>query len=99
MSRQLSIPYFAAPPQAYQREYFADVTRSFALFAQQLNTPGPWRATELTLTNLQSGNDVGLEVGAVFEVDGFLKISRANAPNVAGTSGSALVGSVSVLTS
>lgn len=55
MSRQLSIPYFAAPPQAYQREYFADVTRSFALFAQQLNTPGPWRATELTLTE-QTGN-------------------------------------------
>jgi len=55
MSRQLNIPYFAAPPQAYQREYFADVTRSFALFAQQLNTPGPWRATELTLTE-QTGN-------------------------------------------
>lgn len=55
MSRQLSTPYFAAPPQAYQREYFADVTRSFALFAQQLNTPGPWRATELTLTD-ETGN-------------------------------------------
>jgi hypothetical protein len=98
MSRSLNIPYFASPPEQYRREYFADLNRAFAIFAQQMNTPGPWRATGITLTNLQSGNDVGLEVGAVFEVDGFLKISRANAPNVAGTSGSVSVGSVSVLT-
>ena len=55
MSRQLNIPYFADPPQQYSRPYFADVTRAFALFAQQMNTPGPWRATELTLTD-QAGN-------------------------------------------
>ena len=50
MSRSLNIPYFATPPEQYRREYFADLTRAFALFAQQMNTPGPWRATELTLT-------------------------------------------------
>jgi hypothetical protein len=99
MSRQLNIPYFASPPEQYSRPYFADLTRAFALFAQQMNTPGPWRATGITLTNLQSGNDVGLEAGALFEVDGFLKISRTNAPNVSGASGAGLVGSVSVLIS
>ena len=98
MSRSLNIPYFASPPDQYQREYFSDLARAFALFAQQMNTPGPWRATGITLTDLQSGNDVGLEVGAVFEVDGFLKVSRANVASVAGASGTASVGSVTVLT-
>ena len=98
MSRSLNIPYFATPPEQYRREYFADLTRAFALFAQQINNPGPWRATGITLTDLQSGNDVGLEVGAVFEVDGFLKISRANVASVAGVSVTASVGSVTVLT-
>lgn len=97
MSRSLNIPYFANPPEQYRREYFADLTRAFALFAQQMNTPGPWRATGITLTDLQT-NDVGLEVGAVFEVDGFLKISRVNNPHVAGVSSTALVNSVNVLT-
>ena len=50
MSGSLNIPYFASPPEQYSRPYFADLTRAFALFAQQMNTPGPWRATELTLT-------------------------------------------------
>jgi hypothetical protein len=98
MSRSLNIPYFASPPEQYSRPYFADLTRAFALFAQQMNNPGPWRATGITLTDLQSGNDVGLEVGAVFEVDGFLKISRANVASVAGVSVTASVGSVTVLT-
>ena len=98
MSRQINIPYFSTPPDQYRREYIADITRAFALFAQQMNNPGPWRATGITLTDLQSGNDVGLEVGAVFEVDGFLKISRANVASVAGVSVTASVGSVTVLT-
>jgi hypothetical protein len=98
MSRQINIPYFSTPPDQYRREYLADITRAFALFAQQMNNPGPWRATGITLTDLQSGNDVGLEVGAVFEVDGFLKISRANVASVAGVSVTASVGSVTVLT-
>jgi hypothetical protein len=98
MSRQLNIPYFASPPEQYSRPYFADLTRAFALFAQQMNTPGPWRATGITLTNLQSGNDVGLEAGAVFEVDGFLKISRLFNPHVAGARATGAVGSVIVVT-
>jgi hypothetical protein len=59
MSRQLNIPYFAAPPEQYSRPYFADLTRAFALFAQQMNTPGTWRATELTLTQETGNTDRG----------------------------------------
>jgi len=55
MSRSVNIPYFAEPPQEYNRAYFAQLTRAFALYTQQMNTPGPWRATELTLTE-QIGN-------------------------------------------
>jgi len=46
---------------------------------------------------LQSGSDTGLEVGAVYEKDGFLKITLANSPNPAGVSGSGVLGSVSVV--
>jgi hypothetical protein len=97
MSRSVNIPYFAEPPVNYDRAYFAQLTRAFALYTQQMNTPGPWRATEITLTELQS-IDVGLEVGAVFEVDGYLKISRLFNPHVAGVSATGAVGSVEVLT-
>lgn len=55
MSRSVNIPYFAEPPREYNRAYFAQLTRAFALYTQQMNTPGPWRATELTLTE-QTGN-------------------------------------------
>lgn len=55
MSRQLNIPFFGTPPDEYEAAYFSELTRSFAVFAQQVNTPGPWRATELTLTQ-QTGN-------------------------------------------
>ena len=55
MSRSVNIPYFAEPPNEYSRAYFAQMTRAFALYTQQMNTPGPWRASELTLTE-QIGN-------------------------------------------
>jgi hypothetical protein len=97
MSRSVNIPYFAEPPVNYDRAYFAQMTRAFALYTQQMNTPGPWRATGITLTELQS-IDVGLEVGAVFEVDGYLKISRLFNPHVAGASATGAVGSVEVST-
>jgi hypothetical protein len=98
MSRGVPIPFFPSPPPEYNRAYLAQLVRNFAVYTEQMNTPGPFRATELTLTNLQSGNDVGLEVGAVFEVDGYLKISRLFNPHVAGASATGAVGSVIVVT-
>ena len=55
MSRNSPIPYFPVPPAQYDRGYFAELTRAFTVYTQQMNTPGPWRATELTLTE-QTGN-------------------------------------------
>ncbi len=98
MSRGVPIPFFPSPPRDYNQGYFSQLVRNFSVYAQQLQAPGPVQATELTLTNLQSGNDVGLEVGAVFEVDGYLKISRLFNPHVAGASATGAVGSVIVVT-
>ena len=50
MSRSVPVPYFPIPPEEYTPQYQAEVIRSFAVYAQQMNTPGPWRATSLTLT-------------------------------------------------
>jgi len=49
------------------------------------------------LTNLQT-NDQGLEVGALFEQDGFVKITKANTPHVGGLAATGGVGSVTVTT-
>lgn len=49
MAGNVPVPYFPAPPNAYDRQYMAQVIRAFAVFAQQVNNPGPARATTLTL--------------------------------------------------
>ena len=95
MSRNQILPYFAVPPEEYDQQYFANLTRSFATYMQQQQNPGEERATNLTLTNLQT-DDSGLEVGALFEQDGFLKVTRTNVPHVRGSSGTGSVGSVTV---
>lgn len=97
MSKSFSIPFFPTPPASYEARYFAEVTRAFSLFADQVRTPGPERATTITLTDLQSGNDIGLALGTVFEVDGFLKITRINNPHVAGVAAEGKTGSVAVV--
>jgi hypothetical protein len=59
MSRNTPIPYFPIPPAQYERGYFAELTRAFTVYTQQMNTPGPWRATELTLTEQQGNVEQG----------------------------------------
>ena len=97
MSRGLVQPLFPNPPTDYDPVFMAEVVRAFSVFLQQVNNPGPWRATEMTLTNLQT-NDSGLEVGALFQKDGVLRISLANLPNPAGVTGTTGLGSVTVTT-
>ena len=50
----LNTPFipFPKPPQTYDMRYMSELTRVFSLFQQQLQNPGPVRATTLTLTNL-----------------------------------------------
>lgn len=97
MSRSTPIPYFPVPPAEYRQTYLAEIIRAFSVYAQQMNTPGPWRATQMTLTNLQT-DDVGLETGALFQQGGFVKIALINAPHVRGSSAAGQVGSVTVST-
>jgi len=45
-------PFFAAPPPVYDQRYFAQVTRAFSVFVQQVNNPGPGVMSTLRLLNL-----------------------------------------------
>jgi hypothetical protein len=96
-SRSLVPPTFSIPPDTYSAVYFNDLVRSLSLFVLQVQQPGVGRNTELVLTNLQS-NDVGLEVGSLFEVDGTVKITRSFNPHPAGSAGTGAVGTVTVST-
>jgi hypothetical protein len=58
-SRNSPVPYFPIPPAQYDPQYFAEVVRAFTVFAQQTTNPGPFRATELTLTQSTGNVDRG----------------------------------------
>jgi hypothetical protein len=95
-TRQVPAPLFPYPPTEYQQQYFADIVRAFGVFVEQQRNPGEARATKMTMTNLPSNFDVSLETGALFEVDGFVKISKLNAPHPQGNGSTTTLGSVSV---
>ena len=96
MARALTFLPFPNPPEDYTQDYMAQVTRTFSVFQEQINTPGESRATKLTFTALPSGSDKDLETGALFEVDGFVKISKVDRPHCASNSATSTVGSVTV---
>ena len=98
MSRNLNVPYFPLPPQGYQQQYFAELVRSFSVYLTQQQNPGEGRNTALVLTELQE-DDFGLEVGALFQQDGFVKVTLTNRPHARGVSSTGSVGSVTVTTS
>ena len=79
----------------YQPRYFAEVIRAFSVYLEQARNPGEGRNTFMVFTNLQS-DDVGLEPGGVFEVDGFLKVARPGYPHPPGVAAVASVGTVAV---
>jgi hypothetical protein len=97
MSRGLAVPLFPNAPSEYNAQYQAELVRAFSIFLQQVNNPGPWLATSLTLTNLQS-DDYGLAPNGVFQVSGALRISIPNRPYPRGVSASGAVGTVTVTT-
>ena len=96
-SRRLVRPQFPVPPGMYDQSYMASVVQSFSVFLEQLNNPSNVRATDITLTDLPT-NDSGLEVGAVFQQDGILKITLSHKPHPAGVAASSAVGTVTVTT-
>jgi len=76
MTTDVPIPFFADAPVEYDAGYFAQMTRSFALYAQQMNNPGPMRGTTLVMTNLPvfANNTAavsgGLAVNSVYKTAG-----------------------------
>ena len=98
MSRNLTLPYFAVPPGEYNQQYFAELVRSLSVYLTNQQNPGEGRNTQLVLTNLQT-DDSGLETGALFQQDGFVKIALINSPHVRGSAGTGAVGTVTVTTS
>jgi hypothetical protein len=98
MSRNLVLPFFPVAPQQYEQPYFAEVVRAFSVYLEQMQNPGEGRNTFMVLTNLQT-DDSGLETGALFQQDGFVKITLINTPHVRGSAGTGAVGSVTVTTS
>ncbi|MAO24064.1 MAG: hypothetical protein CMJ25_25215 [Phycisphaerae bacterium] len=97
MSRNLALPYFALPPAEYDQRYFSELVRSFTVYLAQQQNPGEGRNTGLVLTALQT-DDSGLETGALFQQQGFVKIVLINTPHVRGSSGTGEVGLVTVVT-
>jgi len=97
MSRNLVLPFFPVPPQNYDREYIAEIVRSFSIYLGQMQNPGEGRNTNIVLTNLQT-DDSGLETGALFQQAGFVKITLVNMPHVRGQQATGSVGSVTVTT-
>ncbi len=97
-SRRLVQPQFPVPPQEYDISYMSALTQAFSVFLRQNINPGDIRATDLTLTDLPT-TDSGLEVGAVFQQDGILKITLSHKPHPAGVAASSAVGTVTVSTS
>lgn len=95
MSRNLVLPFFPLPPAEYDQAYLNEIVRSFSVYLQQIQNPGAGRNTNIVLTNLQT-DDTGLEVGALFQQAGFVKITLANMPHVRGQSATGSVGSVTV---
>jgi hypothetical protein len=97
MSRNLPVPFFPIPPENYNRSYFAELVRAFSVFLEQQRNPGEGRNTFIVLTELQT-DDSGLETGALFQQDGFVKIALENKPHVRGSAGTGAVGTVTVTT-
>lgn len=96
MATNVPAPFFPMPPDQYNRQYMAQVVRAFSVFVQQVNNPGDAVYSNLRLTNLPT-NDRGLQTGALFQHDGFVKITQANSPHVAGVSGTSVLGTVTVV--
>ena len=97
MSRRLSRPYFPIPPDQYQRTYFAEVIRAFSVFLEQIQNPGDVRATDITITNLPT-DDSGLEPGALFQHDGYVRVPLTHSAFLRGSQGTGTVGTVTVST-
>jgi len=63
-----------------------------------MQNPGEGRNTDLVLTALQT-DDYGLETGALFQQEGFVKIALSNVASVRSSVATSRVGQVTVVIS
>tara|TARA_R110002124_G_scaffold104920_1_gene255367 strand:- start:164 stop:415 length:252 start_codon:yes stop_codon:yes gene_type:complete len=76
MVTEVPIPFFGDAPVEYDQSYFAQLTRNFALYTQQMSNPGPIRGTTIVMTNLPvfANNTAavsgGLAVNSVYKTSG-----------------------------
>lgn len=96
MASLTPVPFFPNAPQQYEQRYLAQVVQSFSLYARQNQAVGEGRNTFTVFTNLQT-DDSGLENGAVFQQNGFLKVALINSPHVRGVTSTGQTGQVSVV--
>ena len=66
-------PRLPEPPEQIVRQYVEELVRSLEIFISQERNPGELRATKITLTDLPTSSS-GLEVGALFNDSGTIKI-------------------------
>lgn len=95
MDQRVQFPTFPLPGPQYDQRYMADLVNALNRLVVAIRAPGEGRQTTTVFTGLKS-NDYGLELGTLFEVDGVLKIVRANEPHPAGISATGSVGAVAV---
>lgn len=74
MSSGAPVPFFGSPPKEYDQAYFAQLVRSFAVFANQTQVPGAVQASSLVLPSLPT-SATGLRPGTVWNDSGTLKIA------------------------
>jgi hypothetical protein len=73
MSRELVPPQFPLAPEEYERQYFDEMVRSLTQLVVQLQNPGEFRGTKITLTHLPT-SPTDLETGALYNDSGTVKI-------------------------
>ena len=92
-------PRLPSPQGEINDSYMTDLVRALQTFISLVENPGGLRATDLTLTSLQLGNDVGLEVGALYVLEGYIKITLANVSACSGILATSSLGTVTVAVS
>jgi len=95
MSRDLALPFFPIAPKDYEQKHMQEIVRSFAVYLAQQQNPGEGRNTFSVFTGLQT-DDSGLEPGAIFSHDGYVRVPLTYAPYVRGSQATGSVGTVTV---
>ena len=89
MSSRVAPPRFGSPPKEYDQTYFDEITRQFSLLVSKINNK------ERFLSDLPT-NNINLKNGALYQHDGFVKVTVANEISLSGITATGSIGTVSV---